>query len=73
MTWRRLFFPDLEADIIPVVVHGPEQEDTSQIPILVEDGSDEEGGDDDGDDEGWGPSDDAPASGVRSTQDSADV
>ena len=35
--------------------------------------SDEEGGDDDGDDEGWGPSDDAPAPGVPSTQDSLDV
>ena len=70
---EEIVFPDLEADIIPVVVHGPEQEDTSQIPILVEDSSDEEGGDDGGDDEGWGPSDDAPAPGVPSTQDSADV
>ena len=30
---KEVVFPDLEADIIPVVVHGPEQEDTLQIPI----------------------------------------
>ena len=70
---EEVVFPDLGADIIPGVVHGPEQEDTSQIPILVEDSSDEEDGDDGGDDEEWGPSDDAPTLNVPSTQDSADV
>ena len=39
---------------------------------MVEDSSDEEGGDDGGDNEGWRPSDDAPALDVPSTQDSAD-
>ena len=70
---EEVVFPDLEADIIPEVVRELEQEDTSEIPILVEDSSDEEDGDDGDDDEGWGPSDDAHAPNVPSTQDSADV
>ena len=68
-----IVFPDLEAAIIPVVEQEPEQEVMTQIPILVEDSSDEEGEDDDDADEEWGPNDDAPAQNVSSTQGSEDV
>ena len=61
---EEIVFPDLAVDVVGGELEGG-QECDQPMPVLVEDSSDDEGGEGDGnngggDDDSWGPDDDAP-------------